>query len=168
MIDSEDFEDINDMAQLIRIEVETGHWEMASNYWAYIQKMIVKATYVDFYNILNKKTYKDYLNYFLSQNILSLNGGMQSWWITYIIDSNKYNNQYNVYILIADFIYTPHIQERGQLLYGLMNGPVKQTLGLDVPHGNLAKITFDYLKEDFMKPVTNIGISQIYVLIKQK
>lgn len=53
-----------------------------------------------------------------------------------------------------------------------MEGPVKEALGLlEVNHDYQAKDVFRYLREDFMKPTSNIGINQIchiYVLIKQK
>lgn len=52
-----------------------------------------------------------------------------------------------------------------------MNGVVKEALGLKVYHGEQSESVFNFLNEDFMKPVTNIGISQIcqiLVLLKQK
>lgn len=51
-----------------------------------------------------------------------------------------------------------------------MNGPVKEALGLDVTHDILASTVYNCLIEDFMKPVTNIGMNQIYqiVIIKTK
>lgn len=52
-----------------------------------------------------------------------------------------------------------------------MNGPVKKALGLNVTHGSQARIVRARLMTEIMKPVTNIGISQIYqiyVLLKQK
>lgn len=47
-------------------------------------------------------------------------------------------------------------------LESLMNGPVRQALGIQAIHGSQSNDVFDYLNEDFMKPVINIGISQVY------
>lgn len=44
----------------------------------------------------------------------------------------------------------------------LMNGPVKKALDIEFVHGSQSSDVFEYLAEDFMKPVTHIGICQIY------
>lgn len=40
----------------------------------------------------------------------------------------------------------------------VMNGPVKKALGLNATWGEHSGTVFDVLSEDFMKPVTSIGI----------
>lgn len=43
-------------------------------------------------------------------------------------------------------------------LESLMNGPVRQALGIQTIHGSQSNNVFAYLSEDFMKPVIHIGI----------
>jgi len=47
-------------------------------------------------------------------------------------------------------------------LENLMNGPVKKALGIKFVHGSQSSDVFEYLAEDFMKPVTHIGTCQVY------
>ncbi|CAL1686270.1 unnamed protein product [Lasius platythorax] len=128
MVDTEGFKEIDTAAKITKNKVETGEWETATNYWAYTQSVVLETTYnVDFYNILEKIKYS---NYQLSpQSVLYYDG---------------------------DTIYRNFIQRRTHSLDSLMNGPVKEALGLKVSHGDQSGTVFDYLTEDFMKPVTNI------------
>lgn len=43
-----------------------------------------------------------------------------------------------------------------------MNGPVREALGVKVVHGSQSGDVFANLVGDFMKPVIDIGISQVY------
>jgi len=47
-------------------------------------------------------------------------------------------------------------------LESLMNGPVREKLGIQATHGSQSDHVFTYLNEDFMKPVIHIGIGQVY------
>jgi hypothetical protein len=56
-------------------------------------------------------------------------------------------------------------------LDNLMNGPVRDALGIEVTHGGQSNDVFYYLQGDFMKPVIHIGIDQVYrknVIAKRK
>ncbi|XP_029164025.1 retinoid-inducible serine carboxypeptidase-like [Nylanderia fulva] len=126
MMDLQIFKNITSVAKLTKAKVKSGEWEMATKLWSYIQKIIAIKTYVNFYNIVEEKKYGDY-SHLLPQSQSSFNR-----------DLSKHR-----------------IQNRGKLLYTLMNGQVREALGLNVIHGHNEKI-FYYLREDFMKPVTNI------------
>lgn len=52
-----------------------------------------------------------------------------------------------------------------ELIELLMNGDVKAALGLDVVWGAQSGAVFDTLAGDFMKPCTEIGKFQIFLLI---
>ncbi|XP_011254586.1 retinoid-inducible serine carboxypeptidase [Camponotus floridanus] len=56
----------------------------------------------------------------------------------------------------GDPIFRYFIQVGTQSLYDLMNGPVKEALGLNITHIIQSGKVYDFLREDFMKPVTNI------------
>jgi len=47
-------------------------------------------------------------------------------------------------------------------LESLMNGPVREKLGIQATHGSQSVDVFTYLSEDFMKPVIHTGIGQVY------
>lgn len=53
------------------------------------------------------------------------------------------------------------VQPQAFSLDSLMNGPVKEALGLKVAHGVQSDKVFAYLSEDFMKPVIREGIYQV-------
>ncbi|XP_072743969.1 retinoid-inducible serine carboxypeptidase [Anoplolepis gracilipes] len=127
MVDTEGFKNIDAKAKEAKDRVETGMWTEATNYFGFTQVVILHETYnVDFYNILTKITYPSY--------------------------HLPLENQY----MRANTIYRHFIQFESQSLESLMNGPVKEALGLNVSHGTQSSEVFSYLEGDFMKPVINI------------
>lgn len=77
MIDTQGFEQIDDVAKMTKAKIEAGEWKRATTYWAYTQNIVLETTYnIDFYNILERTKYLSH--HFLSQNVLSLDGGTQA------------------------------------------------------------------------------------------
>lgn len=66
------------------------------------------------------------------------------------------------FFIIAGVMYPYVNQPEAFSLESLMNGPVREALGIEVRHGSQSGKVFDYLTEDFMKPVIHIGNSQVY------
>lgn len=87
-----------------------------------------------------------------------------------ILQDSHYRNIVNYYVLlcisflciIAGVMYPDLDQSEAFSLESLMNGPVREALGIQVTHGIQSNDVFNYLRGDFMKPVTHIGINQIY------
>ncbi|XP_029164023.1 retinoid-inducible serine carboxypeptidase-like [Nylanderia fulva] len=129
MIDTHDFKDIDTAAKKTKEIIKMGEWKMATKHCGITQQIILNTTYnIDFYNILEKRQ-------FISYDI----------------------SLYPMWSFVADlFIYGPFIPHQKNLLDNLMNGSVKKTLDLKVRHGHQSVEVINYLKEDFMKPVTNI------------
>ncbi|CAL1686272.1 unnamed protein product [Lasius platythorax] len=127
MVDIGGFDEIDTAAKETKAKIEAGEWKMAMKKCAFTQGVISLLTYdIDFYNILTKRNYS---NYGLSLQSLS------------------YFNEDTIY---------KYFQPENDTLELLMNGPVKQALGLEVTHGNQSKTVHTILKEEIMKPVTNI------------
>lgn len=55
-------------------------------------------------------------------------------------------------------MYQRFVNIQSYSLDDLMNGPVKEALGVNVTHGEHSGTVFVNLQEDFMKPVIDIGI----------
>lgn len=55
--------------------------------------------------------------------------------------------------------YSKYYNDKAYSLDGLMNGVVKQALGIpsNVRWGSQSNAVFTYLETDFMKPVTSVG-----------
>jgi len=64
------------------------------------------------------------------------------------------------FCIIADALYSCF--DQFDELESLMNGPVREKLGIQATHGSQSNDVFTYLSEDFMKPVIHIGIGQVY------
>ncbi|XP_072745128.1 retinoid-inducible serine carboxypeptidase-like [Anoplolepis gracilipes] len=128
VIDSKSFDEIDAVIQKTKNKVFTEKWNEATRYYIYTQATIKHETFnIDFYNILTKKIYTPYS---LSlQHLLSFD---------------------------REALYRHFIQLETKSLDNLMNGPVKEALGLNVSHGRQSSSVFFHLREDFMKPVTNI------------
>ncbi|XP_029671006.1 retinoid-inducible serine carboxypeptidase-like [Formica exsecta] len=128
MIDTEDFKEINTAANSTKDKVEKDQWLEAFHCCLYTSSIIFEKTCdLNIYNILTRK--KCNSSILSSQNVLSFDG---------------------------DAMYRNFFQDETQSLDSLMNGPVKKALGLNVTHGNQSTTVYDCLREDFMKPVTNI------------
>ncbi|CAL1686269.1 unnamed protein product [Lasius platythorax] len=127
IVDRRGFDAIDTAAKETKDKVEARKWKQAFYCCANTYRIILTLTYnVDVYNILTKMNY-----------------------------SSSYLSQQNVSSFDKDTIYK-YFQPGNDPLERLMNGPVKEALGLEVSHGNLSNKVYSYLTKDFMKPVTNI------------
>lgn len=128
MVDTDGFKKIDAAAQKVRKLVEIGAFTKATEEWANTQGVVLKNTYnVDFYNILTKRNPGS--NYLSAQDASSLSRGV---------------------------MYPDLDQSEAFSLESLMNGPVREALGIQVTHGIQSNDVFNYLRGDFMKPVTHI------------
>ncbi|KAK2582344.1 hypothetical protein KPH14_004680 [Odynerus spinipes] len=128
MIDSEGFNDVDKMAKATKEAVDTGRWLTATSLWGTTENVILRvANNIDFYNILTK----------LSPNSIyaKLRG-----------DASTKD---------TEALYRMLLQQEDRSLEQLMNGPVKNALGLTVSHGLQSGYVFSVLREDFMKPVVD-------------
>ncbi|KYN05363.1 Retinoid-inducible serine carboxypeptidase, partial [Cyphomyrmex costatus] len=132
MIDTEGSKEIEAAVQKVKDCSELGDWLSATQQWAITQMVILRRTYnIDFYNILTKK--------FPSGDLLR----------TPFLLSNNISAIMFLYLNLNE-------RESSISLENLMNGPVKETLGIESIHGSQSSDVFWYLREDFMKPVTHI------------
>ncbi|XP_014475075.1 PREDICTED: retinoid-inducible serine carboxypeptidase-like [Dinoponera quadriceps] len=128
MIDTKGFKRIDESAKETEIKVKTGQWKMATQYWGHTENVILDETYnIDFYNILTKMR-RSRLNSLRAQDVLSFDGALYRHFVGPQFESLSLDE--------------------------LMNGAVKKALGLQVTHGIQSGSVFEYLREDFMKPVT--------------
>lgn len=66
-----------------------------------------------------------------------------------------------MYILLAG-LFKPSVRdEDDDKIEIIMNGPVREALGLDRGWGQQSNYVFQNLREDFMKPVTEVGRSNL-------
>ncbi|KYN23485.1 Retinoid-inducible serine carboxypeptidase [Trachymyrmex cornetzi] len=128
MVDTKGFKEIDAAAQKVKNNVELGNWRSATQEWSNTEMVILEKTdNIDFYNILTKQPPLRFFNY---QKFFLL------------------KNKPVMYLnLSADEAFS---------LENLMNGPVKKALDIKFVHGSQSSDVFEYLAEDFMKPVTHI------------
>ncbi|KYQ52053.1 Retinoid-inducible serine carboxypeptidase, partial [Trachymyrmex zeteki] len=128
MVDTEGFKEIDAAAQKVKNNVELGNWRSATKEWANTEMIVLKKTdNIDFYNILAKQP--------------------PLWFYDYQNFSLLYKSVMMYLNLNTDEAYS---------LEQLMNGPVKKALDIEFVHGSQSSDVFEYLAEDFMKPVTHI------------
>ncbi|KAL2714156.1 retinoid-inducible serine carboxypeptidase-like [Vespula squamosa] len=131
MIDSNGYKNIDKSAKATRDAVNNGQWLKATTLWSETEYVILQvADNIDFYNILTK----------LSPSIRSRNLGKKS---SIHID--------------RDTIYQGLSYRDSRSLGELMNGPVREALGIKNYHGRQSNNVFYMLREDFMKPVVDKG-----------
>ncbi|KYN45011.1 Retinoid-inducible serine carboxypeptidase [Trachymyrmex septentrionalis] len=129
MVDTEGFKEIDAAAQKVKNNVELGNWRSATQEWSNTEMVILEKTdNIDFYNILTKQSPLRLFNYEKF----------------FLFKKNK------------PVMYLNLSANEAFSLENLMNGPVKKALGIKFVHGSQSSNVFEYLAEDFMKPVTHI------------
>ncbi|KAL2743407.1 retinoid-inducible serine carboxypeptidase-like [Vespula maculifrons] len=130
MIDSNGYKNIDKSAKATRDAVNNGEWLKATTLWSNTENVILQvADNIDFYNILTKLS---------PSNLRSRNLEKKS-----PIHIDK------------DTIYQGLAYRDSRSLGQLMNGPVREALGIKNYHGRQSSNVFYMLREDFMKPVVD-------------
>ncbi|XP_011861108.1 PREDICTED: retinoid-inducible serine carboxypeptidase-like [Vollenhovia emeryi] len=126
MVDTQGFEKINAAAERTKKLVELGKWTQATTAWSETQQVVLRNTYnIDFYNIITKRNPGSYLH------------------------SSTQDAAF-----LAEGVTYPYLHLSKTLsLESLMNGPVREALGIEATHGDQAGNVFAFLRGDFMKPV---------------
>ncbi|XP_075235721.1 retinoid-inducible serine carboxypeptidase-like isoform X2 [Lycorma delicatula] len=126
-IDIEGYNTINNVAEVLKSEVESDQWSEATSTWSHLEFAVNMISGVDFFNIFYGNDHDDAT---LSNDI-----------------KNQNNNGKRLFL---------HKSSQG--LRSLMD-QIKNTFKLLIPSsvewGSQSSYVFDYLREDFMKPVTN-------------
>ncbi|XP_012063378.1 PREDICTED: retinoid-inducible serine carboxypeptidase-like [Atta cephalotes] len=126
MVDTEGFKKVDAAAQKVKNNVELGNWRSATQEWSNTEMVILEKT--DNIDFYNILTKQPPLRFFNYQKF--------------------FKNKSVMYLnLNAGEAFS---------LENLMNGPVKKALGIKFVHGSQSSDVFEYLAEDFMKPVTHI------------
>uniref|UniRef100_A0A1L8DPK9 Carboxypeptidase n=1 Tax=Nyssomyia neivai TaxID=330878 RepID=A0A1L8DPK9_9DIPT len=121
--------------ELTRIALDEGRFVEATNLWGYTEQVVSEVTYgIDFYNVLFKKDYQSAMTK---------------------IQDLRLDRPRAMYRTLVKF---DARDARDDMLDALMNGPVKQALEIPaaVTWGSQSWPTFNVLREDFMKPVTDV------------
>ncbi|XP_075236310.1 retinoid-inducible serine carboxypeptidase-like isoform X2 [Lycorma delicatula] len=127
-IDMEGYNEINNVAQKLKSEVESGQWFQATDSWSDLES-VVKMTSpgIDFYNILYGSDDDDAV---LSNDLKDQN-----------------NNEKKL------FLYK--FSQGLKSIMDQVHDTFKSVIPSSVEWNSQSTYVFDYLREDFMKPVTN-------------
>jgi serine carboxypeptidase 1 len=130
-------------AKLSEKYLNEGQYALSTDYWLRTEYAVLDKTYgIDFYNILTEIPYR---TKFAHNSKLSTADLRKLGYDLMVL--NKRNNLLN-----------RTMYKEARNLESLMNGPVKETLGIpsDIFWGSQSSAVFDALAEDFMKPVIQI------------
>jgi len=140
LVDENGLDEIQAEAQKAQDAINAGEWELATDYWASTEWVVINQTHgVDFYNILK---FEDYFSAERSTYAEEVERGLKR-------HANKFG---------LTGLYRPSTKA-GDPLYDLMNGPIKEMLGIipqNVTWGAQSGAVFDYQAGDFMKPVVDV------------
>ena len=135
LVDSKGFNEIMTSAKATKRAFDAGQYVLATQLWGQTEYVILKVTHgVDFYNVIAPQKFK------------SFQARLKSF------ETNVHDAMFRSVVRGVD-------ADRDEILDDLMNGPVKQALGVpsNVVWGSQSSLVFNTLNGDFMKPVTNIG-----------
>ncbi|XP_077286830.1 retinoid-inducible serine carboxypeptidase-like isoform X1 [Arctopsyche grandis] len=130
LVDEGGLEAINRQANYTKQVFDQGQFAQSTSEWARTQNVVFQKTDgVDFYNVINKVE----------------RGFLRS-------GRTIMEKAFDVQTI------TKHYSSRADSLDTLMNGPVKEALGIpsNVRWGSQSNSVFNYLNVDFMKPVTSV------------
>ncbi|XP_063912080.1 retinoid-inducible serine carboxypeptidase-like isoform X1 [Zophobas morio] len=136
IVDQNEYEQIQVSAEATKKALDRGNFSEATSLWSSTEALVKLVTNnVDFYNVLSQTPSQQGIRIFVFKNTEIL------------IQTFTVLGKSPHYLLTA---------EEDEKINTLMNGVVKEALHLNHSWGFQSAFVFIYLREDFMKPVTDI------------
>uniref|UniRef100_A0A8C5R8R4 Carboxypeptidase n=1 Tax=Leptobrachium leishanense TaxID=445787 RepID=A0A8C5R8R4_9ANUR len=133
LLDEQGLAKVQEAAAAVQDAVKSGEFERATELWSKTEDLVEEFTDdVNFYNILTKNPM--------------------------MLAKPEKRQQSSIYY-ISRLFYSHTLRHQGDLLFELMNGPVRKLLRVipdDVIWGSQAKNVFSAMAGDFMKPVVDV------------